>query len=25
LGIVLLSISLSINVLFQYLQGGGRE
>jgi len=25
LGIVLLSISLSINVLFQYVQGGGRE
>lgn len=25
LGIVLLSISLSINVLFQYFQGGGRE
>ena len=25
LGIVLLAISLSINVLFQWLQGGGRE
>jgi len=25
LGIVLLSISLSVNVLFQYFQGGGRE
>ena len=25
LGVVLLSISLSINVLFQYFQGGGRE
>jgi tungstate transport system permease protein len=25
LGIVLLAIALSINVVFQYLQGGGRE
>ena len=25
LGLVLLAISLGINVLFQYVQGGGRE